>query len=364
MSTPLPKSLTVPKTFAASAHAGLWFDKFCNQWSADWTIDSPAKLKWLQTVTGSKIGDEKLLSEHALRLSSLARSNSGEAFYFETASRFATGLGREHPVENGFVWHPLLGTPCLPGSSVKGLVRAWATSWATKTDDHEATLARIFGPRDLHGTPASIGSVIFFDAIPTKPVQLAADVMTPHYGPYYEGKADDKGQIVPPADWHSPVPIPFLTVAAGQSFLFSLAPRLPADKADCQQAAIWLETALCELGAGAKTAVGYGRFEKYDPAKESETSASAITSKTQRYRAGQRVRVRRTEDPKGKGRVWFEADDGFGGVVTGGPPPQVEIGETVELEIASVTQGSGYNFRLSRTAPATAQTKNKPQHRR
>jgi CRISPR-associated protein Cmr6 len=81
--------------------------------------------------------------------------------------------------------------------------------------------------------------------------------MTPHYGPYYE-----RSEV--PGDWHSPMPIPFLTVSPGQSFVFALVPRTlsNADRTDCHTAVEWLENALLELGAGAKTAVGYGRFER------------------------------------------------------------------------------------------------------
>lgn len=271
MSAPLPTSLAAPLLRPPAAHTGLWFDKFCNQWPQEtngtvrWSLKSFAigqgkdktevnpKLDWIQTVTNGKVGDEKLLTEHSTRLTALARISGGTSHFFKTSGRFATGLGREHPIENGFAWHPALGVPYLPGSSVKGLVRAWASAWS---GSDQATLPRIFGGEKSE----HIGSVLFFDAIPTKPIQLAADVMTPHYGPYYEGKKDDKGKLHPPADWHSPVPIPFLTVADGQSFLFAFAPRTAADQADCQQATDWLKDALLELGAGAKTAVGYGRF--------------------------------------------------------------------------------------------------------
>jgi CRISPR-associated protein Cmr6 len=279
MKLPLYTPNHAPAHCPASAHTGLWFDKFCNQWPAiGWSLKSVAdrnpKLDWIRTVVGKATGDAKLLTEYAARMAGLARARGGEVFHFKTASRFATGLGREHPIENGFVWHPALGTPCLPGSSVKGLVREWAKTWDGAAED---ALSRIFGPRDLRGIPASTGSVIFFDALPAKPVQIAADVMTPHYGPYYE-----RGEV--PGDWHSPVPIPFLTVAPGQSFVFTLAPRTPSesDRADCRIAADWLETALLELGAGAKTAVGYGRFER-DATVEAE-------EKTAKERAAQAAR--------------------------------------------------------------------------
>ena len=278
MSVPLPHSIAAPSQRPPTAHTGLWFDKFCHQWTDAWKLDSPAKLKWIQTVTGSKIGDKQLLAEHSDRLTDLAQGGGGEAHFFKTVGRFATGLGREHPIENGFVWHPTLGVPCLPGPSVKGLVRAWAKTWTGAMEDH---LTRIFGPGDLRVAPASTGSVIFYDAIPIKPVQLAADVMTPHYGPYYE----DKSGNTAPGDWHSPVPIPFLTVADGQSFLFALAPRSSSalDRNDCITAAKWLEEALRELGAGAKTAVGYGRFvpdaEAVAAFKKAEAAAAATAHK-------------------------------------------------------------------------------------
>ena len=259
MKTPIYKNNNAPGSLPKDANTGLWFDKFCNQWPANgWSLKSVAdknpKLDWIRTVAGKAVGDKDLLDEHKGRIAALARACGGEVLHFKTASRFATGLGREHPIENGFAWHPALGTPFLSGSSVKGLVRAWAATWL-ETDG--GSVSRIFGPRDSREVPANIGSVIFFDALPSKPVKLDADVMTPHYGPYYE-----RGEV--PGDWHSPMPIPFLTVSPGQSFVFALAPRTlsNADRADCHTAVGWLENALLELGAGAKTAVGYGRFER------------------------------------------------------------------------------------------------------
>ena len=87
------------------------------------------------------------------------------------------------------------------------------------------------------------------------------DIITPHYGPYYqEGKT--------PGDWHSPIPIPFLSVDSNQEFVFGLMPRRlsnPDDNEDCSKAKGWLNDALRDLGGGAKTAIGYGRFEIFVP---------------------------------------------------------------------------------------------------
>ena len=372
MKRPLYQPNTGPADLPPAANTGLWFDKFCNRWGEfedngrqqSWSLKSKQgenpKLAWIKTVTGQKSGDSALLAEHAGRIATLVRDLGGQFFPFKTISPLATGLGREHPIENGFVWHPSLGVPYLPGSSVKGLARAWVESgWIEETVD-PFKFHRIFGSDYRKGScqddaqrgfaPQS-GTVIFLDALPVAPVQLKADVMTPHYGDYYE-----KGAV--PGDWLSPNPIPFLTVGSDQHFQFALSPRTPADAADVATSASWLEEALKWLGAGAKTAVGYGRFAKTDPADDTSDQSKTSQSVGARpsgpqYKTGQHVAARRVDDPKGKGRVWFQAGDGFGGVVTSGSPPPLEIGQTVELEIANVNQGIGYNFRLPRPASSS-----------
>ncbi|MBC7324033.1 MAG: type III-B CRISPR module RAMP protein Cmr6, partial [Moorella sp. (in: Bacteria)] len=112
-----------------------------------------------------------------------------------------------------------------------------------------------------------VGSVLFFDALPAGPIKVQADVMTPHYAPYYQ----PQGAPQPPGDWFDPVPIPFLTVAPGQPFFFALAPRRPGcqeDGRDCALVLQWLEEALAGIGAGAKTAAGYGRFTRRQDLEE------------------------------------------------------------------------------------------------
>jgi len=118
---------------------------------------------------------------------------------------------------------------------------------------------RIFGKDDSSCT----GSVIFLDAIPNQPVRLKMEIMTSHYGPYYHESSKDQE---PPADWYSPVPIPFLAVDAEQDFIFGMIDRREKTK-DFQMAEVWLKEALRHIGAGAKTAVGYGRFDYIEPAR-------------------------------------------------------------------------------------------------
>ena len=76
--------------------------------------------------------------------------------------------------------------------------------------------------------------------------------------PYYQ---DSKNA---PGDWYNPIPIPFLTVAPKQIFVFGVAPRKGVPIKDLEMVLNWLNESLCILGAGAKTAVGYGCFKHVD----------------------------------------------------------------------------------------------------
>lgn len=285
MATPLYANHKAPtrldKTANANAHAGLWYERFFNGYAAGFTAlenKDESKKNWIHTVCGN-VGDRQLLDEAIRRRKALLGALEGIACVFRTRWHFASGLGSPHPVENGFAWHPTLGVPYLGGSAVKGIVRAFVEQW----DDSPKAVARErlrfwFGSEDKqpeeleHGTPA--GAFIFFDALPIEPPALAADIMTPHMGKWYAEGGEiqhlgEKDRI--PADWHAPVPVPFLVVEKG-AFLFGIAPRpgLPADDAtrarnDLPQVFRTLQAALEWIGAGAKTAVGYGRMKGSEP---------------------------------------------------------------------------------------------------
>lgn len=252
--------------YPQGANVGLWYNKMCNQWKMkregpQWTLNyssrgeaETGKTKWIKTVTGNKCGDPGQMEETLERYVSLVRICGGDVRVYRTVTRFVTGLGFDHPVENGFTWHYTLGTPYLPGSSVKGILRNWAEQWWDVQDKDERVkeVDKIFGAET--GNKAA-GELIIFDALPVKPVQLEIEVMTPHYSPYYQGEGKDK----PPADWYNPVPIPYLTVAREQQFIFGLAPRQGAN-INLELVFEWLDEALKTIGAGAKTASGYGCF--------------------------------------------------------------------------------------------------------
>jgi len=292
--TPLYKA--TDGTLEGEGNIGLWFNKFCDKWltechkdnKGDYNFKAIALSKYDFTklcakCNDSNIGKQKfefnknawieefnkkkiILKDSTSRIQKLAGKNNFVCY--QTKEPMIIGMGLNHPIENGMLFHHTLGVPYLPGSSVKGLVRAWAEQWGGVNEDE---LFRIFGSKNrsqdkdsAENTDTQVGSVIFFDALPIESVTLKADIMTPHYPAYYSSKG-----ATPPADNQDPNPIPFLTVESGTSFQFAF----KANKSDVKTVMEWLEAALGNLGAGAKTAVGYGRMDFEDcpkaPLKES-----------------------------------------------------------------------------------------------
>ena len=254
-------------------------------WSLKSGSDNDLKLGWIEDVTGGPIGNASQIRECAMRLMRLVDRRAGHAAVFVTESRFVTGLGRSHPVENGFAWHPTFGTPYLPGSSVKGLVRAWASSDSVSSPGDQ-TIARLLGDRQ------HAGELCFLDAVPIEPVQLEADVMTPHYAGWTASE--------PPGDWLSPTPIPFLVTAAGTPFLFAIIPCGAMAAGALEAASAWLRKALAWAGAGAKTAVGYGRF-RCDDAETTRLTERLRLEDRQRREELERREAMRT--PEGRWRL-------------------------------------------------------------
>jgi len=281
---PLYRQVSKPPQRDSNGHAGLWFDKFCDRWQTSggtWSMsgDGNPKSEWLNTLTGGPVGVKDEIEEFALRMVRLVDSTRGKWVVLKAESRFVSGLGRSHPVENGFAWHPTLGIPYLPGSSVKGMVRAWASLDADPRPEQRIR-DRIFGSRDV------TGNICFMDALPIEPIRLEVDVMTPHYAGWTEREA--------PGDWRSPIPVPFLVTAPKTPFLFGIGPRNAGADLDLAQVQGWLGESLEQAGAGAKTAVGYGRFV-LDEARTAELRKKlqeADRRREERIRRGREIRER------------------------------------------------------------------------
>lgn len=257
------------------ANPGLLFDKFVSGWRDDWgRLAEGAKQRYLKEIVHrAEVARDQIAAglDHAHRqrellLEYLKGTQTGFQTEkdFQTEWRFVSGLGSGHPFDSGFIWHRTLGVPYLPGSAVKGMMRAWASQWIDgcgngeniQNEENIQKLERHFGPAQIAMESDGAGSFIVFDALPTEPSVLEVDVLNPHYQPYYNDRSRH------PADYYSPVPVFFLTVAPEQSFRFALAPRpgVKIDQPDWEWLWKILANALQCIGAGGKTAVGYGTF--------------------------------------------------------------------------------------------------------
>jgi len=221
-----------------------------------------------------------------------------------TDARLIAGLGYKGALEVGLTLHPLYGFPYLPGTAVKGIARAYAEHVINAPTD---LIRKIFGsPKKDPGKAKEyrVGCIRFFDALPTSFPELSLDVMTPHFGDYYM----DQTSTVAPGDWHGPIPVSFLTVADGQPFCFSLAAHGDAEITnpdEClQQAAEWLEAGLKKLGAGGKTAAGYGYFSTQD---EREAEKEKLGQKAEALKAEEKARQDEEERKRAEQAVtWIE----------------------------------------------------------
>ncbi len=259
-------------------HAGLWFERFYNRYPASYTNTKTGEndfKEWLGEFN-ALAGDRVLLEAVTERQVGLVSALQGQIAVFKSPWHYVSGMGYPHPFENGFNWHASLGVPYLPGSGLKGMVRSWIEAWAYDSEDEAGQRQRKERLLDWFGSESKdppedgtlhTGKVIFFDALPVSPVRLSADIMTPHMGDWYAKGAEirdiTKDAAMVPADWHSPNPIYFLS-AQEPVFLVSIAPRdeVVAQDVDLSEVMACITEAFEWLGAGAKTAVGYGQFER------------------------------------------------------------------------------------------------------
>lgn len=271
-----------------TSHLGLRFDKFAAGWRWNGNNTPPLRFDppgtpddWLNDfahrgANPTPCGHSDRLTEACHRQRELVATLGGRIAIVTNTSRFVTGTGRQHPSENGFHWHPTLGTPFLPGSSLKGVVRSWCRDSGPDSE---------YDPSPRFGTPGRVGEWIFFDVLPVEPPRLVVEVMTPHASPYYQ-------QAKLPGDWHSPVPIRYLAVESGTTWQVAIAPRgrrdasRPALSPDESDATLsMLLEAIDFAGVGAKTSVGFGRFRRDPDAERRAVDRFAKILQSERQRA-------------------------------------------------------------------------------
>lgn len=257
--------------------------------------DFAARQAW-EKILRLTPNDKATMAELAKRQSALAGASPHLLALDAVATApFTTGLGNEHPLENGFAFLSPYGLPYLPGSGVKGVVRQAARELASgewgdtqgwsnapihllqrkgRADIELTMLDVLFGRETEDGSGDHVrGALSFWDALPQIPGDsLAVDIMTPHQSHYYQQKVDRKsGDSASPHDSGQPTPISFLTLPPGTRFAFHVQcdlahlQRLAPDLAENHRWQTLLtaafEHAFAWLGFGAKTAVGYGAMQ-------------------------------------------------------------------------------------------------------
>ena len=196
------------------------------------------------------------------RQQALSAHHGANAFRISTTSTapFATGLGNEHPIENGFAFLTPYGLPYLAGSGVKGILRR--AMQELRDDGVDAftseAINALFGPEIINQPQdAQRGALDFWDVFPNPAGgRLVVEIMTPHHGGYYQ-----KDET--PHDSGAPVPVSFLAVPAKSQFDFHVVcqPRRLSASLQNQWRALLdraFQHAFEWVGFGAKTSVGYG----------------------------------------------------------------------------------------------------------
>lgn len=291
------------------------FDTVITQWVGDGKLpdlweknEASAKAAW-RYVIGLTPGDQQVLAALLERQSAMAEALQGAvlSLHAQSVAPFATGLGNEHPLENGFAFLNPYGLPYLPGSGVKGVLRQAARElargqWGDTQGWTQAAIDVLFGPVPTDGSDEGHerGALICWDVLPQLANHtLAVEVMTPHQTHYLQGHDN-------PHDSGSPNPISFLSVPPGSGFVFHIVcdgPFLRARYPELAEAQRWcslVQAALTHafdwLGFGAKTAVGYGamrvdaqREQQAQAQRQERAQAEALARLTPQQRAAQQA---------------------------------------------------------------------------
>lgn len=214
------------------------------------------KYNELKDQVNDRLGAVHTLQKGALE--SLSRTDGGLPVELKArlVSPLILGLGLEHPSETGLCLDHCLGIPYIPSSSLKGVLRlAYTVANVPEELRQLDTIddVAVPGVTEVFGQLDRAGNLMVLDAYPTRVPELKLDVMTPHYGHYYQNRQW-------PSDTGFPVPVKFLAVKPGVEFVFRMLVRGESRKyLDAIRTA--LRSVLREYGLGGKTNAGYGLFE-------------------------------------------------------------------------------------------------------
>lgn len=369
-------------------HAGLLLQRYlCENATGEGGNPEEKRAILQAAITAATNDDVRALYRAAFDRWSASLPTDPAPVDLATTGRLIVGLGSENVLETGIRLNHNYGMPIIPGSALKGLAshfcdQAWGPTdkkfkKPTKVED-EAYRKFLAGngpkPDDnfhrlLFGSTDDSGCITFHDAWLTPDSQrpLALDVMTPHHPKWLDGS-------VPPTDFDSPTPVPFLSVTG--KFRIAVSWHGPAS----DEANNWTELAvslvcdaLKDWGIGGKTTSGYGRLVPPDTLVAAPGMASALTTTTgfhpsspapsgaqatiitppgPQHEKGAKITVTCIEPADGKKKAKFKADDGFIGHVASDQQPAVSADQTLELWVAN---RSGQGYTLSTTEPTKKQ---------
>ncbi|MCU0836317.1 MAG: type III-B CRISPR module RAMP protein Cmr6 [Chromatiaceae bacterium] len=121
----------------SDAAPGHRFNLYFPIWRDDWSADNNHKKAAIADCTGvpPRVAD---LLDALRRRQDVLFDTYAEGLRISALSTapFATGLGNEHPVENGFAFLTPYGLPYLAGSGVKGVLRRAAEDLALLPEDY------------------------------------------------------------------------------------------------------------------------------------------------------------------------------------------------------------------------------------
>lgn len=183
-------------------------------------------------------------------------------------SGYTHGIGAQGEIKIGFYFDHTTGLPCLPGSSIKGIIRNAFEHY----EDYVAS--EIEDLISIHPTEDQMQALVWeiFEGRPSK--NEVRNVSCYHQDTFLEGiviEGDQDGRLIG-SDFitphknplKNPVPIQFIKVLPNVQFEFAfqlndskVIPALTKEKKT-----ELFQRILLDLGVGAKTNVGYGQFEE------------------------------------------------------------------------------------------------------
>lgn len=301
----------------SSASPGMRFGMFLPLWRQETFLAENNKTKAL--INSLQLNQRDIETMKALhdRQTELSRrvTSQDQLLILDalSISPFTTGLGNEHPLENGFTFLNPYGLPYFPGSGVKGVLRQAARElasgeWGENFGWKSSTIDLLFGKERTASGDHQRGALIFWDVIPQiKGKTLEVEVMTAHMSHYYQNGES-------PHESGSPIPINFITIPPDSTFTFFIQcndkflaqlPELPPELRETGQ---WkellraaFEHAFSWLGFGAKTSVGYGAMREDSNASEDRAEAARqldfeqLSDEEQQIRRLEKVFLEETE---------------------------------------------------------------------